>query len=93
MPHRPVHRRADATLIRGIVLSGGVPVEKASVRHISGESSYETDKDGLYVLFVQKLAGLQAQVEVSATKAGLPPKSILATARRGETISQDIVLS
>jgi hypothetical protein len=83
----------DATLIRGSVLASGNPVEGATVRVIGGDSEYVTGQGGHYVLFLRKIAGLQSAVGVRTIKTGLVTNSMMMTARRGETVSQDIVMS
>ncbi|HWG95768.1 MAG TPA: hypothetical protein VN647_01690 [Nitrospira sp.] len=84
---------ADATLIRGRVLSGNNPVGNATVSHDGGESNYVTEKDGWYVLFVRNLAGLAHQITIRTTKSGFTDNTMTVTAKRGQTVTQDIVLS
>lgn len=83
----------DATLIRGRVLSGNSPVSTATVSHAGGESIYVTQADGWYVLFVRDLSGLAHQVTIKTTKSGFPDNTMTGTAKRGQTVTQDIVLS
>ncbi len=81
-----------ATLIRGTVLAYGDPVDNATVSHTEGDSVYVTTEDGQYVLFMRRIVGLKASVEVRTTMTGLA-SSVMMIARRGETVTQDIVMS
>ncbi len=83
----------EATLIRGRVLSGNNPVDNATVSHDGGESNYVTEKDGWYVLFVRKFSGLAQQVTIKTIKSGFPDNTMAVTAKRGQTVTQDIALS
>lgn len=84
---------ADATLIRGQVVSGNNAVNTATVSHDGGESSYVTEKDGWYVLFVRNLSGLSQQVTIKTTKSGFPDSTMTVTVKRGQTVTQDVALS
>jgi hypothetical protein len=84
---------AGATLIRGRVLHGGLPVLGATVQQAAGtDPAYQTEADGQFVLFLSNPPGLPQQVTVNATAPALPAGSANVTVIRGLTVSATINL-
>jgi hypothetical protein len=88
---------SDATLIRGRVVQKEKPIANVTVKLEEKDnpypSSYVTDVDGQYVLFVRKMSGLKQEMKLIVAKQGLAPVSIQVIVRRSQTIMQDIALS
>jgi len=93
---------AGATLVRGTVLSGGAPLNRARVRQVGGnplhptgaeDLVYETGPDGEFVLFFSKLNGTSKTVTLRASHALHLDVDQNVLVRRGLTVAQDIVMA
>jgi hypothetical protein len=93
---------AGATLARGAVLSGGIPLNRARVRQVGGDPLhptgaedlvYETGPDGEFVLFFSKLNGTSKTVTLRASHALHLDVDQNVLVRRGLTVSQNIVMA
>jgi len=82
-----------ATLVRGRVLAGGLPVVNARVRRVNDDLEYLTGPDGQFVLFFKDVNGAGEDITIRATHAPQPDKDQIVSIRRGMTVAQDIVMA
>jgi hypothetical protein len=82
-----------ATLVRGTVLAGNLPVENARVRRVGDDLEYLTGPDGEFVLFFKQVNGASESITLRATHAPQPDKDQVVEIRRGMTVTQDIVMA
>jgi hypothetical protein len=83
----------DATLVRGTVRSGGLPLAGAAVRRAGDPLAYVTERSGDYVLFFDDVPGVGAAVTVQATHPLHAPVSTTVQALRGTTVLRDISMA
>ncbi len=81
---------SDATLIRGTVRSGGVPLAGATVRRVADPAGYVTGATGEFVLFFDDVPGVGAALAVQATHPLHAPVNTMVQALRGTTVRRDI---
>lgn len=84
---------SGATLVRGTVLAGGLPVANARVRRVNDDLEYLTGPDGQFVLFFKDVNGAGEDITIRATHAPQPDKDQIVRIRRGMTVAQDIVMA
>jgi hypothetical protein len=92
---------AGATLVRGTVLSGGAPLDRARVRQLADPQDptgaedlvYETGPDGGFVLFFSRLKGTSKTVTLRASHALHLDVDQNVLVRRGMTVAQNIVMA
>jgi hypothetical protein len=82
-----------ANLVRGTVLSAGVPLAGATVSVSGGDAQYLTGSDGQYVLFFLSVTGTGQAETLQATHPAHTTVSVAVTLRRGSTIAQDFVMA
>lgn len=81
---------SDATLIRGTVRAGGVPLADATVRRVADPLGYVTGPTGEFVLFFDDVPGVGAALAIQATHALHAPVNTMVQALRGTTVLRDI---
>ncbi len=81
---------AGATLARGTIRSGAVPLAGAHVSRQGEAREYVTGDDGQYVLWFSSVAGTGEAAVIEATHPAHAPASAPVTLRRGSTTIQDI---
>jgi hypothetical protein len=81
---------ANASLVRGHILTGGKPVLGALVQAPGAGLSYTTANDGEYVLFFVQVTGASQTITVSATAPGGVPVKTAVLVQRGVAVTQDI---
>jgi hypothetical protein len=81
---------SDATLVRGTVRSGGVPLAGATVRRVADPTGYVTGATGEYVLFFDDVPGVGAALAVQVTHPLHAPENAIVQALRGTTVRRDI---
>jgi hypothetical protein len=81
------------TLVRGTVLSGGLPLANARVRRVGGDLEYPTGPDGQYVLFFKSVVGASEVMTLRASHALHPDVDQAVEVRRGMTVTQDFVMA
>ena len=81
------------TLVRGTVLSGGLPLVNARVRAVGGDLEYPTGPDGQYVLFFRNVVGASEEMTIRASHALHPDVDHAVEVRRGMTVAQDFVMA
>jgi hypothetical protein len=86
----PFH--SDATLVRGTVRSGNVPLAGATVRRVGDPMAYVTDAAGDYVLFFDDVLGVGAAMTIQATHPLHAPVNTIVQALRGTTVLRDIAM-
>ena len=82
-----------ATLVRGRVLAGGLPVDSARVRRVNDDLEYLTGPDGQFVLFFKNVNGASEDITIRATHPPQPDQDQIVRIRRGLTVAQDIVMA
>lgn len=82
---------AGATLIRGTVLRGGLPLSATTVQQTGGtDPAYVTGADGQFVLYLSNPPAIPLPVTISAQHAGLANGNANITVLRGLTVSVTI---
>lgn len=82
-----------ATVVRGTVLAGGLPLANARVRRVGDDLEYPTGPDGQYVLFFKKVVGASEVMTLRASHALRPDVDRNVEIRRGLTVAQDFVMA
>ncbi len=82
-----------ATLVRGTVLAGGLPLANARVRRIGSDLEYPTGPDGQFVLFFKNVIGASEVMTIRASHVLHPDLDRNVEVRRGMTVAQDIVMA
>ena len=80
----------DATLVRGTVSSGTVPLAGALVQNLGGNEQYLTGGDGGFVLALDRPVGLSGTITVRASHPIYPDVDQRVKVRRGMTASVNI---
>jgi hypothetical protein len=83
----------DATLVRGRVLAGGLPLAGARVGVVGGDLTYNTGTDGEFVLFFPRLNGVSQTVTLRTEQAAHPTVNQNVVVRRAVTVAVNIVMS
>jgi hypothetical protein len=83
----------DATLIRGRVLAGNLPLSEARVGVAGSDLKYPTGDDGEFVIFFTRLNGVSETVTLRAEHALYPAVNQDVLVRRGMTVATKIVMS
>jgi len=79
---------ADVTLLRGTVLSGGVPLANAVVTRVVDGATYTTGSDGQYVLIFPTIVGSAENFAIKAEHTThLPVNTLLRVARDTTTLT------
>jgi hypothetical protein len=81
---------SDATLVRGTVTSGNVPLAGATVRRAGDPMAYVTDAAGDYVLFFDDVPGVGAAITIQASHPLHAAVNAIVQALRGTTVLLDI---
>jgi hypothetical protein len=82
----------DATLVRGTIRSGGVPLAGATVARPGDPRAYVTGPAGDYVLFLTDIPGVGGPVTIQAAHPLHATVTVAVQALRGMTVLQDITL-
>jgi hypothetical protein len=82
----------DATLVRGTIRSGGVPIAGATVSRVGDPRVYATDAIGDYVLFLTDIPGVGATVTIRVTHPLHAVVNAPVQALRGMTVLLDVTL-
>jgi hypothetical protein len=83
-----------ATLVRGIVMAGGVPLAGATVLVNGGTGpAYVTAAGGEYVLFLDKPVGMSQTITLRVQHAAKPDVLAPVTVERGRTVGLDITMA
>jgi hypothetical protein len=82
-----------ASLVRGTVRTGGVPLAGASVQAVGGNQLYLTAADGQYVLFFSSVAGTGDPVTLQVSHPLHATVNAAVTVRRSTTVTQDFVMA
>jgi hypothetical protein len=83
----------DATLVRGRVLAGDLPLAQARVGVAGGDLQYQTGDDGEFVIFFTRLNGVSETVTLRAEHALHLAVDQNVQVRRGMTVATKIVMS
>jgi hypothetical protein len=83
----------DATLVRGRVLAGGLPLAGARVGVVGGEMAYRTGTDGEFVIFFPRLTGVSQTVTLRTEQAAHATVNQNVVVRRAATVAVTIVMS
>lgn len=84
---------AGATLVRGVVKAGKVPLSGATVVRSGETSGYKTGPTGEYVLFFKRITGRTETVTLVASQAIRPDVTVTVNVLRAATVSLDIVMA
>jgi hypothetical protein len=89
----PAYPFVGATLARGRVTAGGLPLAAATVLTVGGnEIPYVTGPSGEFVLFFEQAPRDPTTVTLRASHAALPNKDVAVQVTRGATVSAEIAM-
>ncbi len=83
-----------ASLVRGTVYAGQVPLAGARVRRVGDDLEYVTATEGEFVLFFDRVKGTgQKNVTLRASHPFRPDVDVMVDLRRGMTVAKSIVMA
>jgi hypothetical protein len=82
-----------ATLVRGTVLAGTVPLAGASVIRIGDPSGTASDANGEFVLFFDDVSGMGQAATFRASSPGRADVSVAISLQRGSSVSTTILMA
>jgi len=83
-----------ATLVRGTVLAGNVPLAGATVMRVGDSDGTLSDVNGEFVLFFDDVSGMGQAATIRATYPLYPaPVDVQVTLQRGTTVSIQMVMA
>ncbi len=82
-----------ATVVRGRVLAGGLPLAEARVRRPGDDLDFITGADGQFVLFFSDVSGMGETVTLRASHALHPDVDQPVDVQRGMTAATDIIMA
>lgn len=82
-----------ATLVRGTVRAGGLPLANARVRRVGDDLEYPTGPDGEFVLFFKNVIGASEVITLRASHALHPDLDRNVEVRRGMTVAQNFLMA
>ncbi len=80
-----------ATLVRGTVFAGGLPLAGARVRRLGDTLEYTTGNTGEFVLFFPRIQGTGETVTLRSSHPAHPDVDVLVNVRRGMTVLTTII--
>ncbi|HEX3151511.1 MAG TPA: hypothetical protein VHR66_25765 [Gemmataceae bacterium] len=82
-----------ATLLRGTVLAGTVPLTGAAVIRVGDTGGTASDANGEFVLFFDDVSGMGQSATIKATSSGRPDVTMPIALQRGRSVSTLIVMA